>query len=308
MNKHPASNNCPACSSADFKRLGYNVPDYEYHVSYTPTLLYCSNCGLIRHESIPGYDKLETFYPDDYLVYNKSFKAASNALYSRLKNMLYSMRANKIAKYVGPRGNILDVGCANGAFLLSMKQFGDYGLYGLDIKNTGIDFKGNSIDFKEGHLEELKYPDNFFDAVILDNVLEHVPDPTVFMKKVFSILKPLGYIFGTTPNFRSLDRMVFQQYWGGFHMPRHIYIFDASNLRMFMNKIDISDIRFPITANAADWAVSFQNFMRRKQKKQDKYRRASYFTIVALALTPIAFISSFFHLNGVMDFICICRK
>lgn len=305
MNKHPGSNNCPACSYADFKRLGYDVPDYEYHVSYTPTLLYCSNCGLIRHKSIPNYNTLESFYPDDYLVYNKSFKEASNALYSKLKTNLYSMKAKKLSKYIGKTGNILDVGCANGAFLMSMKQFGNYGLYGLDIKNTGIDFKGNSIDFKEGYLEELEYPVNFFDAVNLDNVLEHVPDPVVFMKKVLTVLKPGGYIFGTTPNFRSIDRFVFRKYWGGFHMPRHIYVFNANNLEMFMTSMGISRTKFPITINAADWAVSIQNFMRRKHNNQEKYKRAAYFPVVTMILAPVAFLTSIFKFNGVMDFICI---
>jgi len=308
MNKHSGSPKCPACSSADFKPLGYDIPDYEYRVPYTPKLLCCGNCGLIRHESIPNYETLGSFYPDDYLVYNKSFKEASNALYSKLKTNLYSMKAKKVAKHIGSSGNILDVGCANGAFLLSMKQYGNYGLYGLDIKNTGMNFDEHSIDFKEGHLEEIEYPDNFFDAIILDNVLEHVPDPVVFMDKIVSILKPGGYVFGTTPNFNSVDRFVFQQYWGGFHMPRHIYLFNADNLRMFMKNMGISEIKFPITANAADWAVSVQNFMRRKRKKQDRYRRAPYFPIVAMALAPVAFISSVFNMNGVMDFICIYRE
>jgi len=213
-----------------------------------------------------------------------------------------------VAEYIGRTGNILDVGCANGAFLLSMKQFGDYGLYGLDIKNTGMNFKELSIDFKEGYLEELDYPENFFDAINMDNVLEHVPDPAVFMKKVITILKPGGYIFGTTPNFRSLDRFVFQKYWGGFHMPRHIYVFNSQNLEMFMTKMGISGTIFPITANAADWAVSVQNFMRRDHKKQEKYKRAPYFSIVAMLFAPVAFLTSIFKLNGVMDFICIKRK
>jgi SAM-dependent methyltransferase len=306
MNKQ--SGRCPACSSADFKPLGYDIPDYEYRVPYTPELLCCSKCGLIRHRDLPNYDELGTFYPEDYLVYNTSFKSASNALYSKLKNKLYRMRAQKVAKYIGSSGNILDVGCANGAFLLSMKQFGNYGLYGLDIKNTGMNFDEYSIDFKKGHLEEIEYPDHFFDAIILDNVLEHVPDPVVFMDKIVSILKHGGYIFGTTPNFNSVDRFVFQRYWGGFHMPRHIYLFNADNLRIFMKNMGISEIKFPITANAADWAVSVQNFMRRKLKKQDRYRRAPYFSIVAMALAPVAFISSIFNMNGVMDFICIYKK
>lgn len=292
------------CLSSEFNHLEYDVPDYEYSVPYTPTLLRCEHCRLIRHKSLPDYDNLGSFYPDDYLVYNKSFKTASNALYSKLKNKLYSMKANKVAQYIGRTGNILDVGCANGAFLISMKQFGNYGLYGLDIKNTGINFKKHSIDFKEGCLEKLGYPVNFFDVVIIDNVLEHAPDPVSFMNKVISVLKPGGYIFGTTPNFRSVDRFVFRKYWGGFHMPRHIYVFNAHNLRMFMKKMGITDMKYPVTANAADWAVSVQNFLRRKQKKQGKYKRAPYFPIVTLALAPVAFITSIFNLNGVMDFIC----
>jgi 2-polyprenyl-3-methyl-5-hydroxy-6-metoxy-1,4-benzoquinol methylase len=218
------------------------------------------------------------------------------------------MKAKKVAKYIGKTGNILDVGCANGAFLLSMKQFGNYGLYGLDIKNTGMGFKENAIDFQEGHLEELDYPDDFFDAIVMDNVLEHVPDPAVFMKKAVAILKPGGYIFGTTPNFRSIDRFVFRKYWGGFHMPRHLYVFDAKNLRMFMTKMGISAIRYPLTANAADWSVSVQNFFRRKKKRQGKYNRAPYFSIVAMLFAPIAFLSSAFNMNGVMDFICQVKE
>ncbi len=307
MNKPSDKTPCPACKSGQFNKLD-SVPDYEYQVPYTPVLVRCSNCGLVRHEDMPGYERLGEFYPDDYLVYNMSFKDASNALYSKLKSTLYSMRAKKVAKLIGSSGNILDVGCANGAFLLSMKQFGDYGLHGLDIKDTGMKFEEQGINFKEGFLEELEYPDDFFNAIVLDNVLEHVPDPALFMKKVVSILKPGGYVFGTTPNYNSLDRFVFQQYWGGFHMPRHLYLFNAHNLKLFMMNMGLSDTELPVSANAADWAVSVQNFMRRNCKKSGKYKRAPYFPIVGIMLAPVALVSSIFNLNGVMDFICTAKK
>ncbi len=298
------SQHCPACQSSNFCRRYDQLLDYEYHVPISPALLQCRSCGLIRHENLPTYDDLNAFYPDDYLVYNESFRAGSNALFARLKKILYAKRAKRVAKHIGKTGNILDVGCANGAFLISVKQHGDYGLYGLDIKNTGVDFEKHSIHFKEGPLEEIDYPENFFDAVILDNLLEHVPDPVSFMKKVWSILKPGGCVFGTTPNFNSVDRFLFGKYWGGFHMPRHIFLFSASNLKIFLKKMGFSDIKLPPTTNAGDWAVSFQNFFRRNQQKQGRYKRGKYFPIIGLIFAPIAFFTSLFNLNGVMDFIC----
>ncbi len=295
---------CPACGSKGFYQRYWDFVDYEYRVPFFPTLLQCRNCGLIRHEKIPRYDELKAFYPDDYLVYNESFRSGSNFLFSQLKKKLYEMRAKRVAKYIGPQGNMLDVGCANGAFLLSMKQFGNYSLHGLDIKNTGIDFKKHAIHFKEGPLEEIDYPGDFFDAVILDNLLEHVPDPVAFMNKARSILKPNGYIFGTTPNFNSIDRWIFGKYWGGFHMPRHIFLFNATNIRMFLENMGFVDIKLPPVSNAGDWAVSFQNYFRRKRKSHGKYKRGLYFPVVGLSLAPIAYLSSIFALNGVMDFIC----
>jgi hypothetical protein len=77
---------------------------------------------------------------------------------------------------------------------------------------------------------------------------------------------------------------------------------------MLMKNIGITETHFPITANAADWAVSAQNFMRRNKEKQAKYKRAAYFPIVAMMFAPIALISSIFKLNGVMDFVCANRK
>lgn len=295
---------CPVCESNDFSKKYAGFPDFEYRVPVSVTLLQCCSCGLIRHEDLPTYSELGAFYPDDYLVYNESFRSGSNALFSLLKRVLYKIRAKRVRRFIGTSGNILDIGCANGAFLLSMKQIGEYGLYGLDIKRTGVDFEKQSINFKEGSFEALDYPKDFFDAVILDNLLEHVPDPVVFMEKVWVVLKPSGYVFGTTPNFDSIDRFVFGKYWGGFHMPRHLFLFSNQNLEMFLKRMDFGDIKFPITSNAGDWAVSFQNFFRRSRAKQGKYERGLYFPFVGLVFAPVAFISSFFKLNGVLDFIC----
>ena len=90
-------------------------------------------------------------------------------------------------------------------------------------------------------------------------------------------------------------------------MPRHIFIFNARNIRMLLAEIGFDDIQLPATANSGDWAVSFQNFFRCKKREKRKYERGLYFPIIGLLFAPIAFLSSVFNLNGVMDFIC-CKK
>ena len=294
---------CPVCDSEKTTIEYAKLPDFEYRVDYNPDFVRCDQCGLVRQEPIPAYEELPAFYPDDYLVYNQNFKKASDSLFAFLKKIFYGMRARTVKSYIGTKGNVLDVGCANGKFLTSMADIGDYKLYGLDFKNTGVDFESLGIDYREGTLESIDYPENHFDAVMMDNLIEHVPDLHPFMEKLKYIVKPGGYIFGTTPNYRCPSRLIFGQYWGGFHSPRHLYLFTPDNLAQLLARYDFHNASFPIMVNAGDWAVSLQNFFRRNDKKEGKYRRAKYFALVGILGTPTALLTSLFGVNGSMDFV-----
>jgi len=295
---------CAACQGNRFEKFRDGIRDYEYGLPHVIPLVRCADCRLIRHDPLPELEILPSFYPDDYLVYNQSFKQGSTSLFVLLKRVLHETRARRVVSLIGRRGRVLDVGCANGAFLRSLKPLGDYELHGIDIKNTGVDFAALGVEFHQGCLETIDYSEDSFDAVILDNLIEHVPAPCLFMDKVRAVLKPGGYVFGTTPNHDSLDRLAFGPYWGGYHMPRHIHIFNANNLRLLLENAGFIDIVMPATPNAGDWAVSLQNVLRRKGGKSRRYRRGWYFPLVGLALSPLAYLTSFFKANGVMDFIC----
>lgn len=46
----------------------------------------------------------------------------------------------------------------------------------------------------------IPYPDNSFDVVFSDNVMEHVQVPAVVFKEILRVLKPGGYFLAKTPN------------------------------------------------------------------------------------------------------------
>lgn len=51
----------------------------------------------------------------------------------------------------------------------------------------------------ECYLDDIPQPDNHYDAVILSQVLEHVPNPTKALEEIYRILKPNGVLLLSVP-------------------------------------------------------------------------------------------------------------
>lgn len=73
-------------------------------------------------------------------------------------------------------------------------------IVGVDIddavlKNPGMD---RAIVIQLG--EDLPFPDNYFDLIYSDWVLEHVDTPEKFAAEVYRVLKPGGWFCARTPN------------------------------------------------------------------------------------------------------------
>lgn len=115
-----------------------------------------------------------------------------------------------IIQAVGSKKIILDVGCNDG-FIGKILIEKNNQVYGCDIvdenlkiaKKAGLKIK--RIDIEN---EELSYPSNFFDFVILGDVIEHVFDTDRLLRICNKVLKNNGKIIITTPNIASLGRRI----------------------------------------------------------------------------------------------------
>ena len=98
--------------------------------------------------------------------------------------------------------NILDGGCSYGYITshLSKKSQNTYAL-DLDFKHIEI-AKGRypEIHFNIGSIEETEFEDDFFDAIVLTDVLEHTSDRIKTLSEIHRILKPGGSLILTTPH------------------------------------------------------------------------------------------------------------
>lgn len=102
------------------------------------------------------------------------------------------------------RGRILDIGCGGGITTESLQYY--YPLmqyFGCDVSKKAIDyakkFGSGKVKYDIIKNKKLPYKDDFFDACICLDVMEHIPDADFFLKEVRRVLKKDGKFFLLVP-------------------------------------------------------------------------------------------------------------
>lgn len=102
---------------------------------------------------------------------------------------------------------ILDCGCGEGFYVMVISSlFPKVKLVGLDhdpaiLKKAQRWLKNKkNITWILGDIYKIPFKDNYFDKIILSEVLEHIPDDLCALKEVKRVLKPGGMLAITVPN------------------------------------------------------------------------------------------------------------
>lgn len=114
-----------------------------------------------------------------------------------------AMVAEAIAAVNGsPR--ILDLGCGQAHITYRIRQaFPDSEVSALDSSISAIEYASDhfpGIDFAVGDAHEAPYSGHYFDIVVCNNLLEHVPAPIILLNRIAEIIKPSGFLVLSTPN------------------------------------------------------------------------------------------------------------
>ncbi|MHB1650917.1 MAG: glycosyltransferase [Desulfitobacteriaceae bacterium] len=99
--------------------------------------------------------------------------------------------------------NVLEIGCACGGTLLKIKhQYRNVELYGIELNENAAEIASHFATVISENIEtsELRYPEGFFDYIILADVLEHLNDPWTILQKLNKYLKSDGKILASIPN------------------------------------------------------------------------------------------------------------
>lgn len=282
---------CKYCQALQFDIITDGMRDWEYGVDGKYSWYQCCSCEGVQLQPFPGLDDLKRAYDIDYHGYATGEKRG--LLFSLLYGAKERLFRRQMSRLVTPASNVLDVGCGAGEFLLNMRALGVVALEGIDFSQdmvTALEHQG--IAGFCGTFPEFAGESDRYDLVAMNNYLEHTLEPRQELEKAFDLLNRGAHLVGEVPGFDSLERRIFGRYWGGNHVPRHTYQFNADFLARLLTDAGFVDVKIRHQLNTSHWALSVQNFLQRKvgnlrENPVIKHGRSAYYVPLLLLFIPI---------------------
>jgi len=207
----------------------------------------CKECGLVYQNPRIDLEGIKPYYDDEYIAHRKKTDwGILTPLYNRAMDKHDRMKDKIIRNYVrlGPKSEVLDVGCAAGTFLAKMDM-----RYGA--KGVGIDFKDLSgypafekSKFHCGLFYEQALGERRFDLVTMWHFLEHDYDPIRTLKKAITVLRDDGRLVIEVPRLDSLSWQLYKDRWPGLQAPQHTVLYNKETLLRIIKKAGLEVVDY----------------------------------------------------------------
>ncbi len=165
-----------------------------------------------------------------------AMKQKSNSYYQNQRSEIYGMIPEPVQK-------VLEIGCAAGGFRLNFPDQVEY--WGVEpVREAAEQARQKSIKVLCGTYDEVReqLPAAYFDVVVCNDVIEHVPDPEAFLVSLKGKLATNGILVGSIPNVRfwgNLINLLVRRDWkyeeSGVLDRTHLRFFTAKSFRRLMH-------------------------------------------------------------------------
>ncbi len=147
-------------------------------------------------------------------------------------------RAEMLQFVPGQARTTLEIGCANGRFSTSLKRRQNCEAWGIELNADAAAIAALTLDkVLSGDVFEILdgLPDDYFDCVICNDILEHLPVPERVLQGLKRKLASKGVIVASIPNMRYLPvlyELLISRDW----KYRDSGVLDRTHLRFFTAK------------------------------------------------------------------------
>ena len=195
----------------------------------------CQNCGLIFRKNEFGKRDLKQYENKKYFsAYIKNYKVFIE---------IFTDLLNTVEKYK-KHGRILDIGCSIGLFLFLAKKR-KWKEFGVEISIFASNFAKNRLKLNVMNSDNLDdFPNNYFDVIVLNHVLEHIENPISILKQIYKKLESNGILMIGVPNINGLFPRFQKGKWPSIKPHEHYNQFTPKTLKLLLNKSFFKPIKF----------------------------------------------------------------
>lgn len=248
------ANNCPICDNLNYKILGKSKTNSisAKFINKEYRVVQCRNCSTYF-----VFPQIE-FNDDQWArLYNSEYFSNQSKWLIKQRAKELKQRFDKAETYFTNKNDIkfLDIGAGEGKTLLEGSLRG-WKVTGIDIVDNRIeDARNDKIKFINAKFLEYQFPENYFDFIYLDSVLEHVLEPIKYLVKIKNILKPGGILYVGVPNedslFNDIRKVIFtligrqeiSEKIKPFDSPYHVIGFNLSSFNYVIKKLNL-EVRY----------------------------------------------------------------
>lgn len=278
--------NCALCGLNETKEL-FEGKDFMHGLSREFNLVQCENCGLVYVNPRPSQKQITGFYPEEYAAHQRY--RIKKKHYPRLRKIAKKIlrRGTKVKLKFQGEGKILDIGCGSGKFLCNLKEAG-WKCYGVEPSEVASKrARELGLNVLTGDILSAAYSQDFFDVIVLNHTLEHLPNPNEVLREINRILKPDGLLRIYIPNIQSLAAKIFGRYWFNLDVPRHIYHYTPYTLKKILEKNGFKVRKIKYLSSTSGILGSIQYLIREKKGGRKDLRKNKFFCFLTKPLVRI---------------------
>jgi SAM-dependent methyltransferase len=227
VRNHAVEIKCTACGSAGGVEL-IRLKDGAYRQ--------CSDCELIFTSPMP--DDLEQINED-------AFTERLDRYAAKIRNKRWRNRWKLwwFSRY-RQTGNLLEIGCNAGATLDVARRMG-WTARGVELCASASEFARTELglDVFTGTVEAAGFPENSFDVIFTNAVMEHLRDPLSVLRECRRILRPGGVFYADTVNWDSYTRRLLGSHWKYLSPRGHIHLFTPRNVVLLCQRAGLEHVR-----------------------------------------------------------------